>query len=352
MGRQEKTTKRRRGLYTIASAVLVLVIVNVILLFNISTPVARTSDGKAVKNPYCMMVDGKETMLVASEQDGKDALESAVSTYVPEGTVQKKVVYDKNIEFKEKEIKPFKKVNVVLTEEEATEKILESNRSDDPLFTATITAEESTKKTVKPKVDFEFNKDMKMFEYKVKKEGEEGSKQVTYEVTSSNGDVVAKEKTEAEIIKEAVNAVVETGHEEAPEDLRWEEYDDYQDEIEEESKDVSIGEQMIEFGLKHLGAPYKRGASNFETGIDCGNFVVEVYKKFGIEVSRSIPKQSRTGKSVTLEEARPGDIVYYGNHVALYMGDGKVIHARKKGLTTDNINYRKWISIRHIEKNQ
>ena len=54
--------------------------------------------------------------------------------------------------------------------------------------------------------------------------------------------------------------------------------------------------------------------------------------------------------TVVSQNAKPGDIVYYGNHVAMYIGKGKIIHATYKGISIRNVNYRKWSTIRHIKK--
>ncbi len=110
---------------------------------------------------------------------------------------------------------------------------------------------------------------------------------------------------------------------------------------------------------KHLGLRYVWGGESLSKGADCSGFCRAVYKAVGIDVSR-LPRTSydlaatKKGRTVSLAEAKPGDLVFYGNssghvnHVAIYMGGGQIIHeaGRAYGCRISNVRYRTIIKIR------
>ena len=125
-------TEKQKLIIMIASAVMVLAVVTCILLIRLGTPIPRTSDGKRTSEPYRMMVDGKEVLLVKNRAEGIAALSDVVKEYTPKGMTTTRVDFDKKITFEEKEIKPFQKLTTVLSEEEAAEhqdRIIKSNTS-------------------------------------------------------------------------------------------------------------------------------------------------------------------------------------------------------------------------------
>ena len=346
----KKLTEKQKLIIMIASAIAVLAVVTSILIVKLGTPIPRLTNGETAEDPYCMTVDGEETILVTSREDGIAALSDVVKTYTPKDMTTIKVDFDKKIQFVKKEIKPFIKLTPVLDEKEAAEKILEENRKDEPLFTVTVTSENSANRLIQPKVKFKYDENLGQFDYVVKKEGVEGLKRVRYQEITENGEVVDKTDKESIVLFDPHSAVVLTGYDEAPKDLKWSEYGDYQKFVQEEYGDAIVGEDMVSYGKRFLGNPYKWGGKSLTHGIDCVQFVRAMYAKYGITLPNKRSALGRVGRGVSLKNARPGDIVYYGNHVAMYIGNGKVIHAQRKGISISNINYRKWKTIRHIDK--
>lgn len=112
---------------------------------------------------------------------------------------------------------------------------------------------------------------------------------------------------------------------------------------------------------KHLGLKYVWGGNSLVYGADCSGFCLAVYKKCGINTS-SLPRTSygmagsSKGRKVTLANAKPGDLVFYGdsagnvNHVAIYIGSGQIIHesGRKTGCKISNVKYRTIIKIKNF----
>ena len=78
---------------------------------------------------------------------------------------------------------------------------------------------------------------------------------------------------------------------------------------------------------------------------------MKVYEKFGIKLPHSSYKLRKVGKAVKAADLQPGDIICYSGHVALYIGNGKIVHAsnKKDGIKiTNNYKYKKVLAIRRV----
>ncbi|MCM1174928.1 MAG: NlpC/P60 family protein [Blautia sp.] len=112
----------------------------------------------------------------------------------------------------------------------------------------------------------------------------------------------------------------------------------------------AAGQDIAKFACQFVGNPYVAGGTSLTNGADCSGFVMSVYKNFGYSLPRSSYAQSGVGRSVSYAEAQPGDIIYYGGHVAIYIGNGKIVHAstERTGIKTESATYRSIITIRRI----
>lgn len=97
----------------------------------------------------------------------------------------------------------------------------------------------------------------------------------------------------------------------------------------------SAGDAVVAEARKYLGVPYVWGGTDPKTGLDCSGLVQLVYKKFGIDLPRVSYQQAKAGEAVpSLAQAKPGDILAFGHpvhHVAIYIGDNKMIEAPRPG---------------------
>lgn len=95
------------------------------------------------------------------------------------------------------------------------------------------------------------------------------------------------------------------------------------------------GEQVVNFALQYVGYPYKYGGNSLTNGCDCSGFVKLVYANFGISTPRQSQAFKTVGQPVAFENLRAGDIVVYPGHVAIYIGNGKIVEAQssRAGIT-------------------
>ena len=79
--------------------------------------------------------------------------------------------------------------------------------------------------------------------------------------------------------------------------------------------------------------PYIWASSDLTYGVDCSGFTSAIYRAYGIDIPRSSDAQAYGGMSVSMDDLRPGDIIAYPGHVALYIGGTTVVHAPGEGTT-------------------
>ena len=112
----------------------------------------------------------------------------------------------------------------------------------------------------------------------------------------------------------------------------------------------SKGQQIVNYACQFLGNPYVPGGTSLTNGADCSGFTMSVFRQFGINLPRNSYAQSQVGTAVSYDQARAGDIIYYGGHVGIYMGDGRIVHAstQKTGIKISVATYRPIITIRRV----
>lgn len=113
----------------------------------------------------------------------------------------------------------------------------------------------------------------------------------------------------------------------------------------------ALGQSVADFACQFVGNPYVWGGTSLTNGADCSGFVMSVYANFGVSLPHSSAADRNVGTAVNgIENAQPGDIICYSGHVAIYIGNGQIVHAStaKTGIIISNATYRSILSIRRI----
>lgn len=122
------------------------------------------------------------------------------------------------------------------------------------------------------------------------------------------------------------------------------------------SSGSGVGTDIANFALQYVGYPYVYGGTSLTNGADCSGFVMTVYNNFGYSLPRTADDQSLAGVEVSRENIQPGDLIFYDygtgvvQHVAIYTGNGQMVHAAntRLGIISGNAFYSSVISIRRI----
>ncbi len=110
------------------------------------------------------------------------------------------------------------------------------------------------------------------------------------------------------------------------------------------------GKEIANYACGFVGNPYVAGGTSLTKGADCSGFTQSVYKAFGYSLPRNSTSQRSVGKEVSYAAAEPGDIICYPGHVAIYIGNGKIVHASsaKTGIKISNALYRDILCVRRV----
>ena len=111
------------------------------------------------------------------------------------------------------------------------------------------------------------------------------------------------------------------------------------------------GSDVVNYAMQFVGKPYVWGGKDPNTGADCSGFTSYVYAHFGISIPSFSGAQRSCGQEVSYANAQAGDLICYAGHVAIYMGGGKIVHAKGTAygiVGNDNATYKNIITVRRL----
>ncbi len=121
------------------------------------------------------------------------------------------------------------------------------------------------------------------------------------------------------------------------------------------SSTTSTASKLIAYAKQFLGNKYVYGGTSLTNGTDCSGYTQGVFKKFGIKLPRTSRQQATVGRKVSTKNLKAGDLLFYAtngtiNHVAIYIGNGQIIHASnaKDGIIISKYNHRPIYTARRV----
>lgn len=109
---------------------------------------------------------------------------------------------------------------------------------------------------------------------------------------------------------------------------------------------------VVSYALQFVGNRYVWGGTSLENGVDCSGFTMRILGKYGVSLPHSSKAQPSCGTKISASDAKPGDLFFYGSgssisHVAIYIGNGQIVHASNKrdGIKVSNAFYRSPICV-------
>ena len=216
-----------------------------------------------------------------------------------------------------------------------------------------VTYQETKLRTEQLKSDVE----IEIAELNEMKESLEGQKaalqKVLARLQAENGDYATKLQAALAKAEEYKNIISQQAAIIAQIEAEEEDDDDDDDDGSDDPgyrTDVSPSD-VIAYAKQFVGNRYVWGGTDPHTGADCSGYLQYVFAHFGIRLPRTSYEQRTAGKRVSYSNMKPGDIICYSGHVAMYIGNNQIIHARNEragiGITT-NPRYRTIITIRRV----
>lgn len=114
------------------------------------------------------------------------------------------------------------------------------------------------------------------------------------------------------------------------------------------AEEAELRQAVVDYALSFVGGRYVYGGTDPHSGVDCSGFTRYILSNAaGVSVGRTSRDQAREGTTISASEMQPGDLLFYGsgshvNHVAMYIGDGQIVHAstERTGIKVSNWDYR------------
>ncbi len=185
---------------------------------------------------------------------------------------------------------------------------------------------------------------------------EEAAREEAAEEASYQEDTSSNESYQAESYQEESSSEVEQSYQATTSYEEEQQETEAAEEAESEadnsySSNSELRSSIVDYALSFVGKlNYVYGGNSLTTGVDCSGFVQQIFAAYGVSLPRTSSSQGSTGRSISYDEIQPGDLVHYSGHIAIYIGNGQVVHASSPstGVKISTWNYRSVASIRNV----
>lgn len=116
------------------------------------------------------------------------------------------------------------------------------------------------------------------------------------------------------------------------------------------SSTSSLRRNVVTYGQKFVGTDYQYAGTNPNTGFDCSGFTSYVMKEFNIRVSPASSKQATEGRSVPLERAQPGDLIFFGESASRIQHVALLVKRSSDGLTCVHSTTSRGVIVENVTK--
>jgi len=318
----------------------------------VTAPYGLTEDGKKVDEPYVIKAGTIELAVVESSTVAEQVMAQFQKEFLSDGAEVVSFDTEPFLNIAQKDLERASGPVTVLSQTEAIDALLKSCDGLNPLMTATLTEQLVQKEVIKHKTTKKKSSDLNVGTKKVKTKGVNGTIANTMSITKVNGEIIDSTILKETIVTKPVTEVILIGtkvvrtYSYTPSSYSSSSF------VSTSSKAIAgtTGADVVAYAKRFLGNPYVYGGTSLTSGTDCSGFTMGVYAHFGVYLPHSSYSQRSYGTAVSYSNARPGDIICYSGHVALYIGGGKIIHASttSTGIIIGNATYRPIITVRRI----
>lgn len=322
----------------LAFAVSTVMVVSLMLAAAPQDVHALYKDAMSVYDPYVIKADGQQLAVVASRDSAQAVVTGLKLYYCKDVAAEQAATVTTSVTFEKLPLSAGGKTPIVSTEA-AVRHIVSLNKTQaEPAVKVESKSIGTETQAIKHKTKVIKTDKLYRGTKEIAEKGSDGEQEVTSSITTVNGEVTEKNVVSTEVTKKAQTKVVLRG----TKDIEG---------IEVDPDSGATGVKVVEYAMKWLGNPYVWGGESLTDGCDCSGFTMLVYGHFGVELPHYSYSQEAYGKEIkSLDDAAAGDLICYGSHVAIYIGNDKMINAAnpKAGITIGTADYRKIVTIRRL----
>lgn len=291
--------------------------------------------------PYAVILDGKAVCYVRGEYGVERTYSKLVEMYTPEDTELKVVYIGDRIAYERRDITQVDRTEIVSPKTAAVALKSAFENAEQPVKVEVASTKTEIKKYI-PEPNYVKDKKLLAGQSKVEKKGRNGKQKVTTTYHSINGIIKSHSITGRVVVDEGKPATIRKGVLGLPKGADWKTFDG--DPV------YKNGKELATTAKQYLGAPYKYGGYSLTHGIDCVQFVRQMYAKYGISLPNNHSGLQHSGVGVKYKNAKKGDIICYGNHVGIYIGNGKMVNAVRRGVSISKVRKGRIKTVRRIVK--